>query len=272
MRAAEWIQSIFASLLAIAAWRLPLQRRLTVSLLAVVVIAVISAGRLAANFLPPLYSSVLRDWLPAVLLLVPYWQTGQFFVAPNHKIQERLAAFDHRLVQALVPNRSANRWNTSFVLFVEIAYFIVYPLVPLGLGVLYVAGQRHYADYYWTVALSATYVCYAITPFVQALPPRMFSAGALLNPPTKLRMLNHWILRHASIQAITFPSAHVASAVAVSLVLLRLTPVIGVFFALAALSIALAAVAGRYHYAADVVWAILIAILVFIGTYSTTLV
>jgi hypothetical protein len=269
MRAAEWTQTIFASILAVAAWRLPLKRRLTVSLLAVVVIAAISVVRLAANFLPPLHSSVLRDWLPAALLLVPYWQTGQFFVAPNHKMQERLAAFDRRLLQALVPNRAAKRWSTIFILFVEIAYLTVYPLVPLGLGVLYIAGQRQYADYYWTVALGATYVCYAITPFVQALPPRMFAAGALPDPPIKVRMLNHWILRRASIQAITFPSAHVASAVAVSLVLLRLTPVIGVGFALAAVSIALAAVAGRYHYAADVFWATLIALLVFIGTYST---
>ena len=36
-------------------------------------------------------------------------------------------------------------------------------------------------------------------------------------------MLNHWILRRASIQAITFPSAHVASALAAALVLALIT-------------------------------------------------
>ena len=71
--------------------------------------------------------------------------------------------------------------------------------------------------------LIATYICYATTPFVPALPPR-----SLINNPTtsvtqvtKVRIFNRWILRHGSIHAISFPSAHVASAFAIALVLLR---------------------------------------------------
>ena len=79
MRVAEWIQIIFSSLLVAAAWTWPLPpiRRLKVSLLALVVITAIGEARLAVSFLPPLHSSVIRDWLSAVLLLLPFWQAGQ---------------------------------------------------------------------------------------------------------------------------------------------------------------------------------------------------
>jgi membrane-associated phospholipid phosphatase len=245
-----------------------LKRRIKASLWALIVITAIGVARLGVNFLPPLPSSVLRDWLTAVLLQVPYWQAGQFFLAPDEKLQERLAAFDRRLLQRLLPDH-ATLWSKAFALYVEIAYLAVYPLVPLGLAVLYFAHQRHYADYYWTVVLLAMYPCYATTPFVQALPPRVFSDTTSAIPETRLRRLNLQILRHASIQAVTFPSAHVAAAVAASLVLLRLAPLEGLAFALVALSIAVGAVAGRYHYAADVLWGALLGLAVFVGTYWT---
>ena len=81
-------------------------------------------------------------------------------------------------------------------------------------------------------------------------------------------MLNHWILRRASVKAITFPSAHVASALAAALVLLLLKPWVGVIFLGAALSIVVATVVGGYHYAADVLLAVMAAILVFAATFS----
>jgi len=269
MRVAEWIQLIFSSLLAVAAWfwPLPLQRRIKVSLWALVVISAIGMARFAVSFLPWLASSVLRDWLTAALLLVPYWQAGQFFVAPDEKLQQRLSAFDRRLLQRRSPDKAVTPWNKALALYVEIAYLAVYPLVPLGLAVLYLLHLRQDADYYWTVVLAAMYLCYATTPFVQALPPRVLSQTTRAIPESKLRRLNLQILRQASIQAVTFPSAHVAAAVAVALVLLRLTPVAGLGFALAALSIGVAAVAGRYHYAADVLWGALLSLAVFVSTY-----
>src|SRR5947209_17674065 len=124
-------------------------------------------------------------------------------------------------------------------LYLELAYLIVYPLVPLGVAALYIAYKRHHADYYWVVVLLATYTCFAVTPFVPALPPRLLTGHVTFEiPPNRLRDLNRWILRGASIQAITFPSVHVASSAAASLVLLRLEPHVGLIFLWAALSIA----------------------------------
>ena len=150
-------------------------------------------ARFAVSFLPRLLSSVLRDLLTAALLLLPYWQAGQFFITPNAKLQQRLAAFDRRLLQNVIPDAAS--WGKAFTLYVELARLAVYAPVPLGLAVLYFAHERHCADYFQTVVLTATYLCCATTPFVQALPPRFFRDSTSDVPVTNLRLLNHPMLR-----------------------------------------------------------------------------
>jgi len=197
---------------------------------------------------------------------VPYWQTGQFFTAPNPNVQQRLVAFDRQIFNVLL-SKGARNLGSSFAVFLEIAYLTVYPLVPVGLGLLYIAGMRGYADYYWTVVLLATYVCYATTPFVKALPPRLLSSTEAISeiPRTSPRRFNDWIVRNASIHAITFPSAHVASAFAVSLVVLQLLPWVGAISLCLSISIAVACVLGGYHYAADVLAGTVVAVIAFVS-------
>jgi membrane-associated phospholipid phosphatase len=271
MRTAEWLQILFASLFAGAAWTssLTLRRRLWVSLLAVIVAFCVIGVRLIARSVPPLFASVLRDWLPGALFLLPYWQTGQFFTGPHTDVQNKLTEFDRRLMHGL-RLESAKPLGKGVAALLEIAYVTVYPLVPVGLGILYVAGMRPHADHYWTVVLLATYTCYVITPFVQALPPRLLprSEGAPQVPTTSPRRLNAWIVHHASIGAITFPSAHVASAVAASLVLLQLVPLAGITYACITVAIAFACIFGGYHYAADVLAGAVVAVLAFVTTYT----
>jgi membrane-associated phospholipid phosphatase len=206
-------------------------------------------------------SSIFRDWLPVVLMLVPYWQTGQFFMGPNEKIQQRLVEIDRWLAKA-VPH-VAETFGRFTRLSMEWAYMFCYPLVPLGLTVLYAAGLREHTSAFWFIVLVPTYFCYAITPFVPALPPRSITAtqsGA--SKPSKSRVFNLWILKYGSIHAISFPSAHVASSLAVSIVLLRFVPVAGVIFLVISFWIAVAAVAGGYHYAIDVVLGALVVLIV----------
>jgi membrane-associated phospholipid phosphatase len=273
MRTSEWIQIGFAVILAVAAWvqalsrhPLPVRRRWNITLLAIVPIAAIELARSTAIFLPPLYVSVLRDWLTVALFLVPYWQTGQFFQAPNHRTEERLLAFDHWLMPHTAGTSGTSR--TGFGLILELSYLFCYPLVPLGLLALYVAGQRDHVASFWLVVLIATYLCYAITPFVPAFPPRDLAGS---QPPAaqtgKARIFNRWILKHGSIHAISFPSAHVASTFAVSLALLRFTPVFGGIFLFISVWISLGAVIGRYHYALDVLLGAVTALAVFLACY-----
>lgn len=266
MRVAEWIQLTFVTALALAAWLRPLgnARRLRVTLLALIAVTAIFAARVSERWLSPLASSVLRDWLPAALLLVPYWQVGQFFSAPDSKIEVRLAAFDRRFFRlvGIAPEQIAI--SPAFAAYMQFAYIMVYPLIPLGLVALHTMHLRSHVDDYWRVVLPASYLCFGITLFVRALPPRFLPGYPSFGlPATSLGAINREILGRASIQAITFPSGHVASAMAVAFVLLRLDLWVGLLFLWIALSIAAATIVGGYHYVADVVLAIVIAMVVF---------
>jgi membrane-associated phospholipid phosphatase len=83
----------------------------------------------------------------------------------------------------------------------------------------------------------------------------------------KGRIFNGWILKHGSIHAISFPSAHVASAFAIALVFLRYALPVGVVFLMVAILISLAAVVGRYHYVLDVLLGAATALAVFLASY-----
>lgn len=253
MRTSEWIQAGFAIILALAAWIRPLtgRRRTIVALLAVFTIVTITLARLSVYLLAPQQVSILRDWLPVALMLVPYWQTGQFFTGPNQKIQSWLVESDHRLAKLLHPGVLAFGRYTR--LSMEWAYMFCYPLPLAGLAVLYAAGMSRHVSTYWPIVLLPTNLCYALTPLVPALPPRSIDGKLNDNGTrTKSRVFNLWILKWGSIQAISFPSAHVACALAISFVLLHYVPVAGAIFLLIAVWIGVAAIVGGYHYAIDV--------------------
>ena len=214
--------------------------------------ALVWVAKSSPNFLSPSASAVLRDWLPAALLLMPYWQAGQFFTKPDEELQDRLERLDRKWLGFLL-GETGNRGTRSWMIgYFELTYLLCYPLVPLGLGALYWMGRQLYVDQFWTVVLPPTYLCYVLLPFFPALPPRMLAeAGAPNKTESRLRRTNLWILRHASITANVLPSAHVAATVAVSLALLRFSLPVGLAFLWVSLSIAVGAVLCRYHYAVD---------------------
>jgi membrane-associated phospholipid phosphatase len=194
--------------------------------------------------------------------LVPYWQTGQFFLAPNERFQASLIETDRRLLKPF----AATSVSKPLSLAMEYAYLSCYPLVPAGLATLYATGHRAGTDTFWFIVLIPTYLCYAITPFFPALPPRSLSTRQTIVPVANIgRSLNLEILKYGSIQAISFPSAHVASSLAVALVLLHFAPITGGFFLAIAIAISIAAVAGGYHYAIDVLLGAIPSLLIYIA-------
>jgi membrane-associated phospholipid phosphatase len=95
------------------------------------------------------------------------------------------------------------------------------------------------------------------------LPPRSLIEGSQA-PGTKSRKFNLWILELGSIQAISFPSAHVASALGASLAVWHDLPLLGVAFLVVSFWIAVAAVAGGYHYVIDVVLGAAVSVAVYL--------
>ena len=266
MRTADWINAFFFSLFAVIAWlgHWPQRVRIGVTGVGAAGITAMLAARSLEAALAPATPAVVRDWLPAPLMLVVYWQVGQFEREPDEKLQTALMKLDQRALAATRHSKSAlvNDWIGSYL---ELAYLSCYVLVPLGVAVLYWIGRRDYADEYWRIVLPAAYLCYPLLPFAQVLPPRMLEPDAhACARPGKIRALNLWLLRGASIQVNTFPSAHVAATSAAALALCRVSPVAGLVFLWVAASIAIGAVAGRYHYAADAVLGALLAVAVFL--------
>jgi membrane-associated phospholipid phosphatase len=80
----------------------------------------------------------------------------------------------------------------------------------------------------------------------------------------KIRTFNLWMVRTFSTELNTFPSAHVTATLGSSLVLLHFFPTIGLVFVIVSIGIALGAVVGRYHYAADVLLAAVLTVLVYV--------
>lgn len=269
---ASWIQAVFVVLLAAIVWFHPLgrKRQLKTSLLATIAILAIMLAQFSSRWLSPLAGSVLKDWLPVPLMLFPYWQVGQFFIGADPLAEKRLANFDRALFRALGVAPAEISIGPAVGAYLELVYLMVYPLIPLGVATLYMMNLRQFVNYYWIVVLLSTYISLAITPFVPAMPPRVLENYEKFRMPgSKLGAVNRFILRRGSIQAITFPSAHVASAMAASLVLLRVAPWAGLIFLLISVSIAIATVVGGYHYAADGLLASLVAIVVFAATFPT---
>jgi membrane-associated phospholipid phosphatase len=246
-------------------WLRPLamRRRWEVIAIGTAGIVITFAGVWISSRLPNSYGSVVRDLLPAPLMLFVYWQSGRFYVKENEWIQNALLRIDDRFLGRFLSHQAKPGYRPWVEESLEFAYLICYPVVPLGIGVLYAFGKQDYANRYWEAVLLSTYLCYVPLPFIQMLPPRMLIAEKeQIRQPGFLRIFNLRILRRASIQVNTFPSAHVTSTFAVALALLSVLPSVGVVFMIIALSIALGAVFGRYHYAADVVLGIIIALVV----------
>lgn len=272
MRSSEWIQGGFAVFFCLTGWMtqftsrpLPSRRRWNMTGLAACALVVLALTQLCARALSRDSFLVLLDFVTMALFLVPYWQTGQFFLGPNKEIQSRLLEIDYWLLPD-VAGRSGTAPN-SIGFLLEMAYLSCYPLVPVAVLTVYAAGLRGKIGGFWLVLLIATYLCYAITPLVPALPPRALAEGgtSTSGQPSAGRKVNRWILSHGSIHAISFPSAHVASAFAIALVLLYYSHWIGAIFLVIAILISLGAVIGRYHYAADVLAGALVAVIVFVA-------
>jgi hypothetical protein len=257
MRAAEWINALVFSFLTALAWvrPLPAARRAKATGLGAAGLGVTLIGAwLLPGMLTALAASVARDWLPAALVLLVYWEAGAFFVRVDREFQAKLERLDRRLVAPVLLWLARSRSGRAIAAYLEFAYLFCYPMVPLGLGALYWLRMGRAADSFWTVVLTATYASYCMVPFIQTLPPRMIDEAGVAKPPaTGVRESNLWILQHASIHANTFPSAHVAASIACALFLVRVNAAVGLVFLFVAISISLGAVLGRYHYAADAI-------------------
>jgi membrane-associated phospholipid phosphatase len=204
----------------------------------------------------------MRDWLPAVLLVLAYWTPSRLVVTRHDRFERWLLDTDAALLSS---RAGAYLLETGRVVreLLELSYLLVYPLIPGAFAILLAHGLRHEADRFWSVVLGAEYVCYALLPLLPARPPREADATRQRQSTTSIRSFNLWILGRVSNHWNTFPSGHVAGSFACALIVWSLLPGTGVGLLVVATGIALGSIVGRYHYVVDVLAGLAVAVVTF---------
>ena len=270
-------------------FHLSLRERAVLLALNLTVGMVVIALSKAAKEGPDSLFAILRDWFPAVLVLVAYRESGLFITPdPTHHLDYLFIRFDRWLLSSRLVLGTLRTLSPWLQYYLEIAYFFCYPMVPLGIGSLYWARAREARsrkvesagtltaspilvestteaasarcsafgeksiDCFWTAVLGTVLFSYLLFPFFPLTPPRTLFhdlPGPAVQP--LLRNVNLWLLGKYSVQACLFPSGHVAAVIATALAVRKFLPRLGIVFIIVALSISAATVYGRYHYTVD---------------------
>ena len=145
LRAAEGIVLGFLVYITVASFELPMsaRERLTLTTLNILTTAVIFLLEKSTQEKPSSFLVAVRNWLPAVFILLAYRESGMFFIPdPAHRLDHLFVAWDSFLLQ--------NKWVLAMLTglapwpqgYLELAYLFCYPLVPLGLGFLMLSQRR----------------------------------------------------------------------------------------------------------------------------------
>jgi hypothetical protein len=251
MRSVDWVVIAYLAYVAVLAWFWPMGRRarLAITITAMGDTALIAwlAGRPLPGATP------LRDWLPALQILIAYWLSGPFFVRPMPALERWLRSSDRWWFEVAGLGWFANRGPRLILELLELAYTSAYVMVPLGFALVW-STRAVDADRYWTPVVLAELVCYGMLPWIRARTPEAIGDHIEINRrPVALRRLNRGIQTHGSIRVATIPSGHAAGALATALTAGTLAPPLLAPLLLLTLLIALGSVVGRYHYAVDAI-------------------
>jgi membrane-associated phospholipid phosphatase len=140
-------------------------------------------------------------------------------------------------------------------MYLETCYLLTSAAGCFALAVLYIAGKRDRANCFLLVYVLGTLLSYAVIPFFPSRPPRVvFPTVAAPDIATTMRTFNLVVLSKAGIHTGVWPSAHVSSTFAAAWGLFFYFPErkrFGWIFLVYAVSVAIATVYGRYHFAVD---------------------
>ena len=244
----EWVAAAYFVGLSLAAWgcALPWRRRLATSATALAI-------ALAVTVVAGLGSDAVRAWAPHVYLVAGYWLPAMLAARPAAATRFELwlvhvdAGFQLRL--RALPNALAQ--------ITELAYLLCYPLIPAAFAVVWARGDAADVTRFWVAVLVSGYACYVSLPWLVSRPPRLREQEIL--SVKQVGAMNVFVLQRVSHELNTFPSGHVAVSCAAAAMLAAVSPATALVFGVITSLIAVGAVAGRYHYVVDVVFAFAVA-------------
>jgi membrane-associated phospholipid phosphatase len=202
------------------------------------VVTILAASRTAA---PP-----LRDWLGHLYLVGGYWIPALLARgATGVRFERWLAATDVRWRSSV---RVLPRWVAETC---ELAYLLCYPLVPVAFAIVWLRGSAADVNRFWVAVLAAGFASYGSLPWLVSRPPRLIAADG--RRVSRMARVNAAVLNRVSHQLNTFPSGHVAVAIAAALSVWPVMPLPAIAAGVVAIGVAVGAVTGRYHYVVDVI-------------------
>jgi len=259
LRASEWLLILYFSYVAIVSRAFPLPPLVNWRPFAVVflVACLCTAFAYGEAHVHRRGFSMARDWLAVALILVAYQEMDWFaFLTHDHHLELRWIEWDRTLLYPLRLQRAIESLGALIPSYLELCYLLVYAVGPFTVAVLYFERRRDVADPLLLIYLLGTLGSYVLFPFFPSDPPRVVFGGSdVPNVDTTLRHFNLWLLNGYGIHSSVFPSAHVSSAFSAAWALLLLLPHkrgFGWGMLIYAVSVSVATVYGRYHYAADV--------------------
>jgi membrane-associated phospholipid phosphatase len=214
-----------------AAWRAGI-------LSAMLVVAIVAASRTAPE--------ALRTWLAHFYLVGGYWIPALLARgATGMQFEHWLMATDLRWRRVPV---AFPRWLAQLC---ELAYLLCYPLVPALFAIVWLRGTPADVNRFWMAVLAAGFASYGSLPWLVSRPPRLVAGEG--HRAAGIARVNTVVLSRVSHQLNTFPSGHVAVAIAAALSAWPVMPVASVAASVIAIGVAIGAVTGRYHYVLDVI-------------------
>ena len=202
--------------------------------------------------------SIARDWVTLGLVFAAY-RTLDLFSPEHYQLSLELAwrNMDHLLLQSWGLRGSIERFGTLLPGYLETCYLLTSGAGCYALAILYLHRRRDRADHFLLIYVLGTLISYALVPLLRLEPPRVaFPSADVPELSTAIRRMNLVVLSGAGIHSGVFPSAHVSSTFAAAWGMFCALPErkrYGWLFLIYGISVAIATVYGRYHYAADVV-------------------
>ena len=213
-------------------------------------------------------NSHVRDWIPLVLTLTAFREMNLFTpVFRDHHLENSWIGYDRWLLDTAHLRAAIESLGPLIPSYLEICYVLVYAIALFSTLILLSNHRHDQLNTFWFAYLAGTLASYALFPYFPSDPPRTVFAGAdLPHILTIFRRFNLAILGQYGIHSSVFPSAHVSSAFACAWGLLITMPDrkrYGFAVAVFALSVAIATIYGRYHFAVDALAGFAISFLAF---------
>lgn len=214
-----------------------------------------------------------RDWVVLGMVLVAYREMDWFSSGYKARRLEQLwLGWDHRYLF----DRGFRDWvelpGPALPTVLELSYLLVYGIGTFLLVAFYVAKRPERTNEYLTTYLVGTLLAYAMFPYFPSDPPRVLFPGMdVPNIVTATRRLNLALVGGYGIHSSVFPSAHVSSAFSAAWGAVRFLPEhrwVGRLAVAYAVTVSVATVYGRYHYAADAVAGFAVSLVALAVTYA----